>query len=481
MLGTKRVAIYVRVSTQEQANEGYSIGAQTERLEAYCKSRDWTIAKIYTDPGFSGAKVDRPALQSMISDIVDGVIDIVLVYKLDRLSRSQKDTLYLIEDVFLKNNVSFVSVNENFDTSTAFGRAMIGILSVFAQLEREQIKERTMMGNMERAKDGYFHGGGYAPIGYNYVNGELIIDEYEAMQVKKVYELFLKGEPIHAIQRYMSEHYTTKYSSWAHDTCVTSCLKQKVYIGKIEWKGKVYDGRHEAIIEEDVFNQAAVLLKKRALKNTENPFEASKLLTGILRCDCCGGRYFAKGVYGGHAPNRIYKSYYYCYSRGKSTKKLIKDPNCKSLVIATNELDYLVVSEIRKLSFEDDYIYHVIDSQNGNKEAEKTIKLLEKKLKELEEQEKRMLDLYQLGNLPLETISERIAEINEKRNGINSEISSLNADNNKMSISTAKDILQGADDIFNTGTINEQRAFLSSLIDYIGLSEDKMTIHWRFA
>lgn len=136
-----RVAIYVRVSTIEQARDGYSVQEQIDSLKLYCKAMKWIVVNVYTDAGHSGANTDRPALQDMIKDIEKGLIDKVLVYKLDRLSRSQKDTLELIEDVFLVNNTDFVSMNENFDTSTSFGRAMIGILAVFAQLEREQINQ----------------------------------------------------------------------------------------------------------------------------------------------------------------------------------------------------------------------------------------------------------------------------------------------------------------------------------------------------
>ena len=112
-----KVACYIRVSTAEQAKEGYSVGEQTERLKKYADAMNWDIFKVYTDGGFSGANMDRPALQNMIKDINAGFIDKVLVYKLDRLSRSQKDTLYLIEDVFLSHGCDFVSMNENFDTS----------------------------------------------------------------------------------------------------------------------------------------------------------------------------------------------------------------------------------------------------------------------------------------------------------------------------------------------------------------------------
>ena len=142
------VGIYIRVSTLEQAEGGYSISEQTDRLKLFCEAKGWTVANVYTDPGYTGSNTDRPALTRLIDDVKNNRLEMVLVYKLDRLSRSQKDTLYLIEDVFLKNKVEFVSMNENFDTTTPFGRAMIGILSVFAQLEREQIKERMAMGHI---------------------------------------------------------------------------------------------------------------------------------------------------------------------------------------------------------------------------------------------------------------------------------------------------------------------------------------------
>ncbi|MEQ8187163.1 MAG: recombinase family protein [Candidatus Eremiobacterota bacterium] len=131
--------------------------AQKEKLINYCKAREWIISDIYIDPGYSGSNINRPAIQKLITEIKN--FDIVLVYKLDRLSRSQKDTLHLIEDVFLNNKVDFVSLSEAFDTFTPFGRASIGILSVFAQLERENIKEWSKLGKKERAKNGLFHGG----------------------------------------------------------------------------------------------------------------------------------------------------------------------------------------------------------------------------------------------------------------------------------------------------------------------------------
>ncbi|BAK21879.1 putative phage integrase [Melissococcus plutonius ATCC 35311] len=149
-----RTAIYVRVSTNEQIEEGYSIDEQIDKLKKFCEIKEWDVANVYKDPGFTGSNMERPGLQKLIRDVKLNRIDTVLVYKLDRLSRSQKDTLYLIEDIFESKQTAFVSLNENFDTSTPFGKAMIGILAVFAQLEREQIKERMTMGKLGRAKSG---------------------------------------------------------------------------------------------------------------------------------------------------------------------------------------------------------------------------------------------------------------------------------------------------------------------------------------
>ena len=145
----KYIACYIRVSTSEQALNGQSLAEQEDRLLKYCDALNWQNTKVYKDAGFSGGNLNRPALQELIKDIPH--INKVIVYKLDRLSRSQKDTLYLIEDVFIKNNVDFISMCENFDTSSSFGKAMIGILSVFAELERNQIKERMTMGKFARA------------------------------------------------------------------------------------------------------------------------------------------------------------------------------------------------------------------------------------------------------------------------------------------------------------------------------------------
>ena len=163
------LALYRRVSTDKQADEGYSLDVQSEKLQAYSKTfTNVREVRDYMDDGYSGSSLDRPGMKRLIKDIESGEITHVIVVKLDRLSRSQKDTLHLIEDIMLPANVAFISIMESFNTDTAFGRAMVGILSVFAQLERENIFERTRGGMQKRVEKGYWPGGGRTPYGYDY-------------------------------------------------------------------------------------------------------------------------------------------------------------------------------------------------------------------------------------------------------------------------------------------------------------------------
>ncbi|MDE8721482.1 recombinase family protein, partial [Alistipes putredinis] len=176
--------------------------------KSYCQIKDWNVYKVYTDGGFSGSNTERPALEKLIKDAKDKKFDTVLVYKLDRLSRSQKDTLYLIEEIFIKNGIEFLSLQENFDTSTPFGKAMIGLLAVFAQLEREQIKERMQLGKLGRAKAGKAMMWAKVAYGYTYnkETGSLDINPAEAEIVKIVYEEYLNGRSISKLKDYLNEN-----------------------------------------------------------------------------------------------------------------------------------------------------------------------------------------------------------------------------------------------------------------------------------
>lgn len=448
-------ACYCRVSTENQI-ENYSIDEQRERLEAFCKAKGWSISETFVDAGFSGGSLDRPALKRLLEGVKQKSFGAVVVYKLDRLSRSQKDTLYLIEDVFGKYGVNFVSVCENFDTGTIFGKAMIGILSVFAQLEKEQITERFTMGRIGRAKSGLYHGGGTAPTGYDYINGRLVINEYKAMQVRAVFERFLKGESIHSIQKMMKE----RYGGWSSHTLVRAVLKNPIYIGKVRFGGKEYDGEHQPIISEEMFFEAQRLMSEKRVDNTaeKTPFRAGYLLSGSLFCGSCGARY--------HADHGFYK----CYSRTKTDKRRIIDPCCKNPNIAIEELDRFVCEEIKLASLDLSGLPHNSHKQDFGETAKK-------RLFEIRAQSERLLDLYQNADISTEIVSERLKLLESERITLESSISEFSDSPDKLPrdelIRLYKKFPYGCD-------IALGRAFISAVIEkVIIMPNGDLTIYWR--
>lgn len=455
----KKVACYVRVSTENQI-ENYSIDEQTERLEAYCKAKDYAIYKIYTDGGYSGGNMNRPALNAMLADIEHKLFDTIIVYKLDRLSRSQKDTLMLIEDYFLANNIDFVSVSENFDTSTPFGRAMIGILSVFAQLEKDQITERFTMGRIGRSKSGLFHGGGNAPKGYNYINGHLEVNTVEAEQVKEIFALFLSGKSVNAISKIMTKKYNDNL--WRNAAQITNCIRNSIYIGKVKFKGVEYDGEHQPIISEDDFRRANELLKsddRIKFPAQKTPFRAGFLLSSLVYCKNCGARYSACH---GH---------YKCYSRSKSTAKFVKDPSCKNKNWKIDELDALVISEIHKIAIDDEY-------KKLFKKEEKTddTKSIKAEISKIDSQINRLLDLYQISDIPIDTIKSKITALTDKKDKLNELLSENSRTDNYEAFQVALNKFEALDD---TSGIEERRLLISTLIERITIDEESVNITWR--
>lgn len=326
-------ALYVRVSTDVQV-DGYSIEAQIESLENYVKSQGWMDYKVYTDPGFSGKDLDRPAIKQLIQDCEDGKIDTVLVFKLDRLSRSQKDTLFLIEEVFNANDVGFISIRERFDTTSPFGKAMIGVLSVFAQLERETILERTRIGLKKRAEDGYWRGGGKTPFAYDYdkETGLLVINPERKVIFDLMKTLRLQGYSYAELER------ITGYDqAW-----IQGILSAKTNLGKIPYKGELYDGRHEAVITEEEYEQLQQIERERS----RNQHASHYLLSGKIYCGNCGAKYRYQ-KWG----QRIIC---YCYSQQKSKPKLIKDPNCNNIRLDSFEIEDAFLEQLFAMSLNEE-------------------------------------------------------------------------------------------------------------------------------
>lgn len=471
------VALYPRVSTQEQVIEGHSIPEQIERMTNYCAAMNWNVFKVYTDAGFSGANMNRPALQRLIKDVKAGMVTKVLVYKLDRLSRSQKDTLCLIEDVFLANNTDFVSMSENFDTSTPFGRAMVGILAVFAQLEREQIKERMSLGREARAKQGLFHGSGIAPTGYDYINGKLEVNEFEAMLVQQAFKMYSEGKSIESICRTFNESgMLRKRGKWTRRT-VFDMLSRQTYLGYIVHNDKAYKGEHTPIIDESLFNDVQRIKAQKAFEHNEKFLRAGRAqsyLGGYLYCAHCKAKYSKNTRY--YKQTRYH--YYTCNSRTKNNPAIVKNPNCKNKIWRMDELDAIVFDEIKKLALDTDYIAEI----KAGKEEDERPNIINTEIAKIDAQINKLLDLYTVESMPIETLQGRIQALNDKRLSLIAELNRIEEESKQaLTEEETKELVTSFAGILENGTFEDIRTVIGAVIDKIEIDGDNITIHWNFA
>lgn len=394
---TKSAAIYIRVSTDAQFEEGYSVDAQKEQLTAYCISKGIKHYKFYIDGGWSGSNIDRPELQKLIKEIKEDKISHVIVYKLDRLSRSQKDTLYLIEDIFNPYGVNFVSLNESMDTSTPIGRLMLGILSAFAQLERENIRLRTRMGMKERVKAGLWMGGGRIPFGYDYDKEKgILIPNQDAEKVRQVYKLYIEGKSTQDIANILGLKY---------DRLAYQILTRKSNYGIIEYNGEEYQGKHEPIISKETYDIAMKCMLERSITRTNS---SEYLLTGLVYCGKCGAkmRYQKWG-------NRGCKLC--CYSQQKSKPYLVKDPNCDQEKLWADEVEEVVIKSI--LKFADSYK----PSETESIVPEDTLSLLYEQQNSLNKKLKKLYNIYSESD-DEETLLEAIGDLKKQIKQVNAQI-----------------------------------------------------------
>ncbi len=239
---TVKAAIYVRVSTEEQAKEGISMKAQEERCKAYCKARGWNIYKVFRDGGYSAGSMRRPALKALLEDGQSKKYRVVVVYKIDRFSRKLKDLILTLEQ--LRNvAINFSSVTEQIDTTTAMGEAFFQIIGVFAQLERGMVKERVELAFSRKVELGECLN--RAPLGYKYVSGRLSVNEEEARKVNEIFKMWASGVHYTEISGRFNISKSTLYS----------LIKNPTYVGKIRYKGQLYKGSHKPIVNIGLFNK----------------------------------------------------------------------------------------------------------------------------------------------------------------------------------------------------------------------------------
>ena len=262
-----RTAIYTRVSTEDQAKEGFSLDAQLDKLRSYCKARDWTIAGEYVDDGYSGRNIKRPAYIRMMQEIDNW--DILLVIKMDRIHRNSKNFMTMME--YLKQmDKEFVSMFESLDTSTAMGRFVMDIIQRIAQLESEQIGERVYIGMEQKARTNGGILGFNIPYGYSYLDGSLSLNEEEATVIENIYTWYKNGKSMGEIAEILNNTKvpTKKGGVWAKKT-ISTILKNPLYCGYLHWQDYIYKSDHEPIIEMEDFNEVQDIISKHGGRPTQ--------------------------------------------------------------------------------------------------------------------------------------------------------------------------------------------------------------------
>ncbi len=446
-------ALYARVSTDAQFEEGYSIDAQREMLIGYCKSRQIDTYRLYIDGGFSGSHIERPQLQALMQDVREGHVSHVIVYKLDRLSRSQKDTLFLIEDLFNPNGVSFVSLNENMDTATPIGRAMLGIMSAFAQLERETIRERTRMGMRERVRNGFWMGGGKIPFGYDYDRERgILVPNEDADTVRRMYELYLSGYSMMAVAQAVG----LKYERQAEQI-----LRRRTNMGVIFYNGVEYEGQHEAIVSRETYERAMAEYERRSRRGLTT---ARYLLSGLLVCGVCGAkmRYQKWGKRGCKI---------YCYSQD-SGKPHLSHGLCNNEKVWADEVEKAVLDDLFAMGEKT-----AVQESEPNDALEKT--LISRK-NGLTRKLKMLYNLYaeQENDILLDTITENQRALEQTERELKEMQESVQIAKEKQN---ALAEIAGLAEAWEYLNITEQQNVLRSVIEKIVITNQRIDIHYQIA
>ena len=450
-----KVALYARVSTEQQI-DNYSIPLQKERMKAFCVSKGWTDITEYVDGGYSGSNLNRPALQQLQKDIEHQKINAVIVYRLDRLSRSQRDTLFLIEEMFLPNNVEFISISETIDTSTPFGRAMIGVMSVFAQLERETITERLRSGRFKMVRDeGLWAGGSDAsPYGYTRLKrGKLVVNEAERQHIVRIFEEYVTLKSYIKVQKKLEKEGFKPLEDYR----ITKLLRNRLYIGEVSFAGEWFKGSHEPIISVDLFNAA------QKVNEHFKGYNFGKIKNNVFRqkviCGCCGETYRSYSK----KHKKDGPTYYYMVCRRRKMPARYES-KCYNRNIKRSDLEEEIFSRIKNLE------------TSGEIEWTKKAEPIdyEKKIAAINDKINKLLDLYMDDRLPKGTLDAKLADFNAQKEKLLSQSKETEYESSLME----EFIKKGIPNLFDCD-VDTQTAIIDLFVDKIIVKEDGLQVIWN--
>ncbi len=388
-----RVALYTRISTDE-TNQPYSLGAQRDRLEAFVASQpDWVIVERYTDQA-SGKSLKRPALAAALAGAAAGSFDVLLVYRLDRLSRSLRDVLALIEDL-CKTGVGLRSATESFDTATPAGRMLVSLLGTFAEFERSTMLDRISAGMERKASRGEWTGG-RPPFGYRKERGEslLLRDPDTAPIVASIFARYVQSrEGAHSIAAWLdATGVRTRGGARWGSSSVLALLRNRAYVGQVSFRGVWRPSPHEPIVDRELFDAAAAILASRAASPRLCRSNPTDYLLSTLRmvCQRCGHPMVGTSARG--RGGKLY-TYYTCTTRAK------RGPTgCDQERLPKDELERAILAQMTEVYADTSLVAAALDEAQAESRAAEAQRNAEReRLRARGAELRRKLDRYLAG------------------------------------------------------------------------------------
>jgi len=503
---SKIAALYSRVSTTEQAEEGYSIEEQERLLRKFCDDNNYTIFKVYSDRGISGKSIKaRPAMKEMLKDSEEKKFDIVITWKINRIARNTLELLQIV-DLLEKNAIAFKSHSESFETETPMGKFSLQMLGAVGELERGTIAQNVKMGMMARAREGRWNGG--VVFGYDVVqrenttnkkrkDTELIVNEKEEEVVKTIFTMYSEGNGYKAITNYINKFgYTTKRGNPFSVGSIKDILTNPIYIGKIRynviqnWSEKrrrnknpnplIVDGIHKAIIGQELWDKVQKQLESTKGKPSRI-YDGEFPLTGILRCPVCGAGMVIMRSTKARKDGTKHRIEYYCCGAWKNKGTAV----CHSNSINVDKANEYVFGKLSELLSNDKLVKDIVANINSTRKAmvdpsKDELEKIAKELDKIEAKRKKVFEAYEEEIIDKKDFKYRMAELKTREEALQQEVNELKMNVlddgvQEVSYEFVKETLAQFGAMLSSHTSREQqKKLLHMLISKITISQTRV-------